>query len=84
MINPINFKANVSGVGSVKVKEVSVPDNAAVTNPIVNENSFKGVEALANYNKVLLTAEPQEISAPAPAFKGDETKPEDNIEVPAK
>ncbi len=41
---------------------------------IENKTSFKGAEAIANYNKAILAADTTAEETPkAPAFKGDET-----------
>ena len=82
MINPINFKASVSSV-AVKANEVNVPEVPAATNPISNEKTFKGADALANYNKAMLVVEPQEGNNLSPAFKGDGVQGEETVAAPA-
>jgi len=71
MINPINFRASAA-IAPVKSNEQEAPKT--VTSPIENKTSFKGAEAIANYNKAILAADTTAEETPkAPAFKGDET-----------
>ena len=71
MINPINFRASAA-IAPVKSNEQEAPKTE--TSPIENKTSFKGAEAIANYNKAILAADTTAEETPkAPAFKGDET-----------
>ena len=73
MINPINFRASAA-IAPVKSNEQEAPKTETVTSPIENKTSFKGAEAIANYNKAILAADTTAEETPkAPAFKGDET-----------
>ena len=72
MINPISFRAVEAPVLN-PVKKEEVQNTEVVTNPISNEASFKGAEALAAYNKAILATNTNtEEATKAPAFKGEE------------
>ena len=77
MINPISFRAVEAPVLN-PVKKEEAQNTEVVTNPISNEASFRGAEALAAYNKAILaTAANTEEATKAPAFKGEETATEE-------
>ena len=77
MINPISFRAVEAPVLN-PVKKEEVQNTEVVTNPISNEASFRGAEALAAYNKAILAtdANTEEVTK-APAFKGEEIATEE-------
>ena len=69
MINPISFRAVEAPVLN-PVKKEEVQNTEVVTNPISNEASFRGAEALAAYNKAILATDANtEEATKAPAFK---------------
>ena len=77
MINPISFRAVEAPVLN-PVKKEEVQNTEVVTNPISNEASFRGAEALAAYNKAILATNANtEEATKAPAFKGEETATEE-------
>lgn len=84
MINPISFRAVEAPVLN-PVKKEEAQNTEVVTNPISNEASFKGAEALAVYNKAFLTdVNSEEGTKKAPAFKGEEPAVEEGTkEAPA-
>ena len=77
MINPISFRAVEAPVLN-PVKKEEVQNTEVVTNPISNEASFRGAEALAAYNKAILATDANtEEATKAPAFKGEEIATEE-------
>ena len=77
MINPISFRAVEAPVLN-PVKKEEVQNTEVVTNPISNEASFRGAEALAAYNKAILATDANtEEATKTPAFKGEETATEE-------
>ena len=77
MINPISFRAVEAPVLN-PVKKEEAQNTEVVTNPISNEASFKGAEALAAYNKAILATDVNtEEATKAPAFKGEEPATEE-------
>lgn len=80
MINPISFRAVEAPVLN-PVKKEEVQNTEVVTNPISNEASFRGAEALAAYNKAILATNANtEEATKAPAFKGGEPIEEQPVE----
>ena len=84
MINPISFRAVEAPVLN-PVKKDDVQNAEVVTNPISNEASFKGAEALAAYNKAILATGVNTEEAPkdAPAFRGEELAEETVEKAPS-
>lgn len=77
MINPISFRAVEAPVLN-PVKKEEVQNTEVVTNPISNEASFRGAEALAAYNKAILATDANtEEATKTPAFKGEEIATEE-------
>lgn len=77
MINPINFRA--ASISLNNMKEAEKTNDDTVTVPIENSMSFKGAEALAAYNKVMIADTKED--AQVPAFKGDQAG--DAVEAPS-
>lgn len=74
MINPINFRASAA-IAPVKSNEQEAPKTETVTSPIENKTSFKGAEAIANYNKAILAADTTAEETPkAPALKQNQKR----------
>lgn len=84
MINPVNFRASVSNVALTQPVDAETPKTENVTNPITNEASFKGADALAVYNKAFLAVDTENNEdAKALAFKGEEVEPQTESQAPA-
>ena len=83
MINPISFRAIEAPILNPVKKDDNSNHAEVVTNPISNEASFKGADALAAYNKAFLavdTAPTEKTTEQAPAFKGEEPVAEETAE----
>ena len=83
MINPISFRAVEAPILNPVKKDDNSNNAEVVTNPIGNEASFKGADALAAYNKAFLavdTTPTEETTEQAPAFKGEEPVAEETVE----